>query len=341
MKSKNKIISPIKGCPPIVWLILFFAVYYGILFFTLIPNSDEVGFYLKYSRESLLYGITQWDAPGNHVFYIFLSSILDKITGNILIGTRGISCLFALINIALVLKIGGKYLFAGDKEAVYFACLYGVSHGIAEYAVRGRGYTLCMTFFLTAIICMLGITEPEGENRARYYIGLGGSFLLGLYTIPTYLYCMLPIVLYLIGSCIRDKDAKRFWKLILCAVVTAAAVFAVYMPIFICLGVPVKYPLEFEDRYRAYFGYKTLSLFVKAPLETLILGIKEYLKRSSQYTGSIPFENVVRGLAGEMIDIFRFLSYGLTGIFALLTLIVSVVGIVIARRKKTHVAILL
>ena len=307
----------------IVLLIILYTCYMVVE----IPDSDEVGMYILFTHHGLIYSATQWVAPGNHVFYLVLSSIVDSITGNTLLGIRGVSYIFAVVNAILFYKLLTERITTDKSLRVIATLGYGLINGVSKYSVRGRGYTLCNFFTICSIYLVIKlISEKECK---RYLIGLVVCFAFGLYTVPTFVYSIIPLVLYLLIHCFVIKDYRLLKELAISGVLTGAAVFCLYLPIFICLGLRSLYPEIQEQSFSLSVGIQAMKSFLADPLETVGVGIARYLSISSEYTGSIPISKVFNGLGNELADIACFVTYGgRITVLNILLLILSLTGII-------------
>ena len=138
------------------------ALYYGWRMFALTPWYDELYTYYCFISRGPVYAAIHWPLPNNHVGYSVLSAFLDYL-GNSYIGLRGISYLCALANICLLYKIAGKYKKGFLPLAIVI--LYVSMNLVNQLAVQGRGYTLGITCFLAAWLCLTDICSGRSEER--------------------------------------------------------------------------------------------------------------------------------------------------------------------------------
>ena len=174
---KNKLVKL-----PIIVVVILMAVIYLVRMFTNGPWYDELYTYYYFISRGPAYAAMHWPVPNNHVGYSVISAFLDF---------WGVSFLAAVANLILLYRFCARFLDRFLSAAV--TLMYCSAYLIHSLAVQGRGYTLVITYLLIAMTCALNI--GMGEGRKRDYVLFGLSLMLGLYTIPSSLYWVLPICL--------------------------------------------------------------------------------------------------------------------------------------------------
>ena len=198
------------------------AIYYGYRMFALTPWYDELYTYYYFISRGPFYAAIHWPVPNNHVGYSVLSAFLDFF-GNPYIGLRGVSYLCALFNMILLFRLGKRYFKTGiSLAAVSGYCLLNL---VNQLSVQGRGYTLSVTCFLTAVSMLDRICREE-QVRKKAYVLFVLSLVLGLYTVPSDVYWVIPVCfsggVYLLLQAFSEKkrlqkklsEAPAFQKLI-------------------------------------------------------------------------------------------------------------------------------
>lgn len=326
-------------------LMLIMAVYYIYRMFALTPWYDELYTYYYFISRGPVYAAIHWPVPNNHVGYSVLSGFLDYI-GNPYLGLRGISFLCALANMALLFKIGRCWLNKGLSLA---AVILYVSMGLVNHlAVQGRGYTLGVTCFLTAFYCLIQICGEE-KCKERYYYLFMFSLVLGLYTLTSDVYWVLPICFtggfYLLYKGILEageenrkirecKSIRKLVKLILFSVAAAFITIILYAIIWLAIGSN----LLVKDENSIYFGMGHVQLILKAPFKALFSGIDYML--STPYIQSVERE----GFPARLIDWLKLLlNWYYDGFWAVIAGIVAlgiiclVITIVFGIRKRENI----
>lgn len=318
---------------------LFFVgmvIYYAYNMFAIKPWYDELYTYYSFISRGPVYSAIHWPVPNNHVFYSVLSAFLDYL-GNPYIGLRGISFLAACANLMLL------YWFAGRFMNKYFAAgavfLYAAVWQVNTLSVQGRGYTISITFYLLALLCMEKICREQASiwNYAVYACSLTG----GLYALISSTFWVIPVCLTGGIVLLFTKKYKTMWKLIAASLVAACMTLFLYTLIWLAIGSN----LMSKDPANAYFGVYQVTIILKTPFEALRTGM-EYMLATPYIQGderSYIIKELFNYLTG-VLDLFysgfgRVLTVvcGVLGIFA----IVSAVKNRIADNKKWYFAVYL
>lgn len=281
MKSDKFSTSKIEKAAFVV-LFAVMAVYYCWRMFALTPWYDELYTYNCFISKGPVYAAIHWPLPNNHVGYSVLSGFLDMF-GNSYIGLRGVSYLCALANMVLIYRISGK-IFKGILPFCT-VLLYISMNLVNQMAVQGRGYTLGITCFLTAWLCMEEICG-NGQVRKRLFIIYACSLTLGLYAVSSHVYWVVPLCLaggcYLLILAIREKKengsvfksqfGKQLIRLIVASVAAALATVFLYTLIWLAIGSN----LLVKEENSIYFGLSHIEMIMKAPFSAIHRGM-EYM----------------------------------------------------------------
>lgn len=294
------------------WVLM--AVYYGWRLFALTPWYDELYTYYCFISKGPIYAGIHWPLPNNHVGYSVLSGCLDYL-GNSYIGLRGISYLCALANMWLLYLLASRYL----KSWIAFAAvvLYVSMDMVNQLAVQGRGYTLGITCFLAAALCMSRICgcmhdvqwihnlqeRPSWKVWALYIAAL----ILGLYAVSSNVYWVIPLCMaggiYLLTLGIWESREKqkgflhtaagnRLIKLIAASLLAAIGTLCLYTVIWLSIGSN----LLVKDVECAYFGMGHVQVILSAPFDAIKAGMQYMLD-----TPYIQSEERV-GFAGRLLE---------------------------------------
>ncbi len=249
-------------------LLAFMAIYYGFRMFALTPWYDELYTYYYFISKGPVYAAIHWPLPNNHVGYSVLSACLDLL-GNAYIGLRGVSYLCALANLCLLYKIIETY-----KKG--FWPLAGVSlylsmNLVNMLAVQGRGYTLGITCYLTAWLCLIHICGEEKTSK-RYFVFYASALIVGLYAVSSNVYWVVPLCLsggiYLL---IKGRWGKLF-KLVAASLTAALSTIFLYATIWLAIGSN----LLVKDVASIYYGMGHVKMILNAPLAAIGRGM-EYM----------------------------------------------------------------
>lgn len=306
-------------------LLAVMAVYYGYRMFALTPWYDELYTYYYFISRGPVYAAIHWPLPNNHVGYSVLSAFLDYL-GNPYIGLRGLSYLSALANLVLIFTIGRKFLQKGFSfMAVVLYCSVNL---VNQLAVQGRGYTLGVTCYLTAFLCLIYISTAE-KDKKRYYVIFALSLVLGLYTLTSDVYWVLAICLtggcYLLYRGIKEKESfgfKRLFKLIAAALLAAVMTVLLYTVIWLAIGSN----LLIKDAGSPYFSFSHVQVILKAPFAAIGAGVEYML--ATPYIQSVAREGFFSRLYDWFITLFDLYYGGLSHAILLLFLLGAVYLIV-------------
>ena len=274
------------------------ALYYGWRMFALIPWYDELYTYYCFISKGPLYAAVHWPLPNNHVGYSVLSACLDYL-GSPYLGLRGISYLCALANLYLLYKIAGRYL--REQTALVTVILYASMNLVNQQAVQGRGYTLGITCFLLAWHCMAQICETTKKTSKRLYACYIGALVLGLYTISSNVYWVIPLCLA--GGCYllfnTDKEHRtKLVRLIAASLGAALGTVFLYTTIWVAIGSN----LLVKDPDSIYYGMGHVRMILRAPFAAIGTGIDYML--STPYIQS----EERAGFAGRLLEYLKILS---------------------------------
>ena len=285
MKSNEK-----SKAVTIAWYVLFaaMAIYYGWRLFAFTPWYDELYTYYYFISRGPVYAAIHWPLPNNHVGYSVLSAFLDFF-GNSYIGLRGVSYLSALANMILVYRLGGRYL---KGWAPLNTVILYVSVGLVnQMAVQGRGYTLGITCCLLAWRSMAAVCEEE-KPKKKYYLIYILSLVLGLYTVSSDVYWVIPLCLagggfLLIRSLgeaadfsenrkpyifLKTGSGKKLIRLIAASLCAAFLTVILYASIWVSIGSN----LLVKDAESPWYGMGHIKMILSAPFAAMSRGM-EYM----------------------------------------------------------------
>ncbi|WP_026652762.1 glycosyltransferase family 39 protein [Butyrivibrio proteoclasticus] len=288
VKTEKKIYDFLPHEPETMGITLFIigmAAYYLWRMFAITPQYDELYTYYTFISKGPFYSAIHWPLPNNHVGYSVLSGVLNYF-GNSYIGLRGVSFVCAVSNLILIYRISRRYF--SHYVPLAATALYASMQVVNEYSVQGRGYTLATTCYLIAIY-IIGIMCNAGETKTRYFVMFGISLVLGLYTVPSSVYWVVPtsfaaaLYLFINGLRIRKVYKKisdnmyfRTLKtLIITGVLAALATTFLYTIIWLAIGSN----LLIKDETSAFYGLSHGTALVRGPVQCVQTGIDYMLNQ--------------------------------------------------------------
>ncbi len=310
--------------------IIGMSSYYLWRMFAITPQYDELYTYYTFISRGPLYAAIHWPLPNNHVGYSVLSAVLDMF-GNPFIGLRGVSYICAIANLILVYFICKRYYSHGLPFAAML--LYSSMQIVNDYSVQGRGYTLGTTCFLVTVLVMGRICSIEESGISNYRI-MAAAFVLGLYTVPSSIYWVLPmsfsIGAYLLINTYKSRGVrarlgdnayfKKFRTFFIYGLIAAFVTTCLYGLIWFAIGSNLLVKTEGS----AYFGMSHAAVLLKAPFASLKAGIDYML--SQPYIQSLAPDDFRTSCIPWVLNLFNYMLPGFAGIipYAL------ILGIIIA-----------
>lgn len=330
-------------------LLIIMAVYYGYRMFGLTPWYDELYTYYYFISKGPVYAAIHWPLPNNHVGYSVLSGFLDYL-GNPYIGLRGISYVCALVNLILLFTIGRKFLRRGF--ALIAVVFYLSMHLVNQLAVQGRGYTLGITCYLTAIFCLTLICREE-KTAVRFYALYALSLTMGLYTITSNVYWVLSLCLggglYLLYRSISRRGEEKWseniftgklFRLIAASLAAAFMTVILYTVIWLAIGSN----LLVKEEGSAYFGMGHMAVILKTPFAAVRTGIDYML--ATPYIQSVEREGYLARLGTWFMSLFEWYYGGLSTVILAVVLMGGIyllyrLGVGMKRKEKESILLLM
>ncbi len=295
--------------------IIGMSTYYLWRMVAITPQYDELYTYYTFISRGPLYAAIHWPLPNNHVGYSVLSALLDMF-GNPFIGLRGVSYICAIVNLVLVYFICKRYYSHGLPFAGML--LYSCMQIVNDYSVQGRGYTLGTTCFLSTVFVAGRICSIEDSSISNYII-LAIAFIMGLYTVPSSIYWVLPmsfsIAAYLLINTFKSRGVranlrdnayfKKFRTFFLYGVIAAAVTTCLYGLIWFAIGSNLLVKTEGS----AYFGMSHAQVLMKAPFASLKTGIDYML--SQPYIQSLAPDDFRMQFVPWVSNLFNYMLPGI------------------------------
>jgi hypothetical protein len=191
-------------------------------------HTDELFSFVHLSSKGVVLTSTYYPGPNNHVFYNQLVAIAYALHVPALIAIRLPSMVAGGI---LFLLLFFYVLYRFDFSlAIILSTMVSFSVQVMSFTTQGRGYgwqLLCMS------IAIISLFEwfRYGQEKYMKTIFIGAS-VLGFYTVPTYLYLFVSMLVF--ASIIGDK--VHYKKLLVTVVYVGTLVVILYAPILFFNG---------------------------------------------------------------------------------------------------------
>lgn len=316
--------------------VIAMAVYYLFRMVFLTPWYDELYTYYCFISKGPIYSALHWPLPNNHVGYSVLSGFLN-LFGNSIIGLRGVSYAAAVSNLILLYRLMKKNFsrwisFCG----LLLYCSFELTNTLS---VQGRGYTLSITCLLLSVWVMLEICNADSRIKSRSAM-LVVSLTLGLYTLPSAIYWVVPtcmaVVFFLFVNGIRvRKSYKRirdnmYFKRLMIIVRAGieAALLTVFLYLIIWLSIGSNLLTKNSDSI--YYGLGHIKIILTHPITAVKEGIDYML--SMPYIQSVSRQVFNDGAKDYFISLCdSFLSE--KGLLIIFVCMVSLILLIISSLK--------
>ena len=211
------------------------AVVLRLLFLGQDMRYDEADSYLMFASRSLLYGLSDYPEPNNHLLNTLLMHVSVQLFGDAPWALR----LPALIAGVLVVPAAYWALrgWVGRWPALVAAGLCGGSSFLVHYSVNARGYA----FVVLAFCCGLGLCKRlalRPDRGAAVLLGLVSA--LGFYAVPTMLLPFGTCLLWLGCMAILERrDGRaldRLGDVLVAGSVAVGLTLLAYAPVILVSG---------------------------------------------------------------------------------------------------------
>ena len=258
---------------------------------------DESFSYVAFVSRPLSIGLSWYPYPNNHLFNTLLSHYSVGLFGNEPWAIR----LPAFV--AGILIIPATYLVIRklyNKHAALIATALVVpSSQLIDFSTQSRGYTIQVLVFLLLILLAIHILRTDSRSG---WIGFAIAAILGFYTVPTTLYFFPPVLIWMLISGFRRDGNIARRALLVKAAITCVAVAAVT----VLLYVPV---------------------VLRSGLSSLV---------SNKFVQSLTWANFLKGLPGNMKNMWSGWNIIIPLPLALLFLLAFFLSVLFHRRVSRH-----
>ena len=201
-----------------------------------IAHLDESETYMRYVSGDLWNVISNYRNINNHVFHNLLVFISTSIFGNNLFGLRLPAFLSGVLMIPAV--YWATRAFYDALSGLLAAALTAMSEALVDWSVNARGYTLQALIFVVLLIVAHAI--KNGKNELRWWLALSVLSALGFLTLPTMVYPMGMVALWLLASILFETQGRERVNLLrnfaLAMALGALLTLLFYTPIFVETG---------------------------------------------------------------------------------------------------------
>jgi len=202
------------------------------LLFYMPYHYDEMLNYMSFSGRGLLADISYYPVPNNHILYsisasLSLMSKLDTITA-----IRLPNVLISFFTTYFFFKTVSQVI--NPKVALIASVVMVFSFPFIMYNVQGRGYAFFLFF---TVLLLYAFTQLIAGNRIHRYTTIyAAAAILGAYTIPTFIYVLIPFSFVLFIFSLFNKDIFSVLSFIRLHIAIGIITFLLYLPLFLVNG---------------------------------------------------------------------------------------------------------
>lgn len=245
IKIKNWINSSLQylfGLPKIYLWIAFSIVVLSFILKTFLVLKmpvfyDEAFTYLSFSKRTILFSMSYYPAPNNHILHSILTNITYYLPFSQTVNLR-------LPNL-IINTISGIFLFytftklLNVKIATLMLSIYSFLFPVLYYGYLSRGYSLELFAFIICFYSVLQLIKSKNESSSfkKYLTLLSIGSIIGFYTIPSFLYPYFTITSFLFFYFVLRKEIQKLIAFTISGVITAFVVVLLYIPVFFISGI--------------------------------------------------------------------------------------------------------
>ncbi|WP_081852584.1 glycosyltransferase family 39 protein [Prevotella sp. 10(H)] len=254
---------------PCALLILLPPLISSVYFAIVLPISyDEALTYVDFTNNPILYCISSYPYPNNHVFHSVITHITKHLPFFDILFKLRISSIIVSLSTWIIAYSFVKRFYSA-KVALFSVAIASMLFMSVYYSYMSRGYALVTLFFVISLYASYNIIKYGSRNKDWVIFSI--SNILGFYTMPSFLYPFLTLNLLIL-----IYNYKNIKQQILFNLFITFATLLCYMPIILHqgfgvlsitpgdrLGVLSLFPLFFRNTFNEIFGlYLPLTLLI-------------------------------------------------------------------------------
>ncbi|AIZ63986.1 hypothetical protein PK28_10335 [Hymenobacter sp. DG25B] len=202
-------------------------------FFYFPQEGDEVLSYMCFGSEGIVAATSFYPLPNNHVLYNVISTFFHQINTGFHFTTRLPTFLISLGG--TVLLFAAVLRFTSFTVALLTVGLFCFTPYSIYYSFVGRGYFLQAICSGLGFLAVLGICYRPTRLRLYWFVLLVTS-ILGFYTIPTYAYAFLPLMLVVATRSLWRPGQVAPGAVLATGLLTGVACALLYAPVMLVSG---------------------------------------------------------------------------------------------------------
>ena len=248
MPTQNPPSTHISESPRFFWLwasiILILFLIFRLPGIGVPLASDELAMVSLWAQMPYEKIISNYQYPNNHIFLTLVPSFLLKIFGlkEWLLRLPLLVC--GLATLFLGYKLGKK-ISGNAVVGISTALLMAISEQHIYFSTNARGYIVTLMLALIAVIFLLNQLEDwplnlfKGLNGVLVFLGWLTIWVLGTWTIPTFLFFEVSVGIFIAGLMLAGGRLAQFQKWSLPIAALAAGGFGFYLQYYMLIDAPM------------------------------------------------------------------------------------------------------
>ena len=264
-----------------VLLILLPPLIASIYFAIVLPISyDEALTYVDFTNNPILYCISSYPAPNNHVFHSIITHITKHIPFfDILFRLRISSIVISILTWAIAYSFIKRYY--SRKVALFSVAISSMLFMSIYYSYMSRGYALVTFFFVISLYATFNIIKHGSRNKDWVIFSI--CSVLGFYAVPSYLYPFITLNFIILLYNYKDIKQQFIFNLFI-----MLATLLCYTPIILHqgfgvlsitpgdrMGVLALFPLFFRNTFSEIYGLHLIYTFIAIGIPFIIALLKK------------------------------------------------------------------
>ncbi|WP_156109375.1 hypothetical protein [Hymenobacter sp. APR13] len=207
---------------------LWYLVYYPI-------STDEAASFDYFIHEGPVAISSFYPIPNNHLLFNFVCWPLSWLSADLRVVMRLPTLLLATAGTSACYLLLTRQM--GFRAATLSTGFFSFTPLGLYYAVAGRGYFLQLVLLLAVFFAAMALWRRPLRQRLAWVVFVGGS-ILGLYTIPTFVYPLTALGLGLLLRFGGQQQWQAVGRLALAGASVVAATSLLYTPVIAVSGLP-------------------------------------------------------------------------------------------------------
>ncbi|AWI27017.1 hypothetical protein [Flavobacterium pallidum] len=205
---------------------LLASVYYGII----LPVSyDEAWTFIHFTNKGFITSVTHYPAPNNHILHSVITNVTKYIPWlPVLFKLRISSIIVNFLSMIVLFRMVRKHF--NVKMAFAVVAISSMLFMNVYYSYMSRGYALYNLFFISALYAAFDILKNIHIRKNWIFFSI--FCVLGLYTVPTFLYAFIILNAFILIS-IRKMTLMQ----LLSGCSVTCCTFLLYLPVMLHDGI--------------------------------------------------------------------------------------------------------